>query len=349
MVYRFVCLVLVLGTGACDSDPKFFAADHYPQKLSAWAVLDADLSVPTNSEIYELNTPLFSDYAHKLRTLYLPAGKAATYDDYEAFDFPVGTIVSKTFYYLENQQGQVVINQPATEQAKRRLLETRLLVKQPHGWDALPYIWDGDDAYLAITGKLLRLETDVGQILNYLVPSKNQCAGCHATNHSSGALQPIGLKSRHLNHTSSGNNQLTSFINRGWLTGLPDLDTLTANADIADTTATLDHRARSYLDINCGHCHNSKGAADTSGLLLDYANQDSRALGLCKAPIAAGRGSGGLNYSIVPGHAELSILAFRMASEDPAAMMPELGRSLVHQQGVALVEDWINQMQGECR
>lgn len=349
MAYRFACLVLVLCTAACDSDPNFFATSHYPQKLSAWAVLDADLSIPTNSVVYELNTPLFSDYADKLRTLYLPAGKVATYDDYEAFDFPVGTIVTKTFYYSENEQGQVVINQTASDRAKRRLLETRLLVKQPHGWDALPYIWDGDDAYLAITGKLLRLESNAGQTLNYLVPSKNQCASCHATDHTSGALQPIGLKSRHLNHSTAGVNLLTAFVNRGWLTGLPDLDTLTANANIADTTVTLDHRARSYLDINCGHCHNSKGAADTSGLLLDYANQDPRALGLCKAPIAAGRGSGGLNYSIVPGRAELSILTFRMASEDPAVMMPELGRSLVHRQGVSLLEDWINQMHGECR
>lgn len=42
------------------------------------------------------------------------------------------------------------------------------------------------------------------------------------------------------------------------------------NAVRADTTQTLEHQARSYLDINCGHCHNANGAADTSGLLLDY-------------------------------------------------------------------------------
>ncbi|MFT7652972.1 MAG: putative repeat protein (TIGR03806 family) [Limisphaerales bacterium] len=347
MTYRFACLLFVLSLGSCGSDPKFYAADHYPQRLSAWAVISADLSVPASSEVYELNTPLFSDYANKLRTLYLPPGHEAKYSDYEAFEFPVGTIVTKTFYYAENELGQILIDQQNT--SNKRVLETRLLVKQANGWDALPYIWEGDDAYLAITGKLLKLETDTGKILNYLVPSKNQCASCHATDHTSGALQPIGLKARHLNRSSSGVNQLTALENRGWLMGLPDLGALTPNADFADTTAALDHRARSYLDINCGHCHNAKGPADTSGLLLDYANQDIRALGVCKPPIAAGRGSGGFNYGIVPGQAELSILRFRMASEDLAAMMPELGRSLVHTQGTELVRDWINQMQGECR
>ena len=71
-------------------------------------------------------------------------------------------------------------------------------------------------------------------------------------------------------------------------------------------------------------------------------------MGRCKPPIAAGRGSGGFNYSLVPGQADQSILTFRMASRDPAAMMPELGRTLVHQQGVELIRSWINTMQGEC-
>jgi hypothetical protein len=30
-------------------------------------------------------------------------------------------------------------------------------------------------------------------------------------------------------------------------------------------------------------------------------------------------------------------------------MMPETGRSLVHQEGVALIDQWIAQLQGECR
>jgi hypothetical protein len=29
-------------------------------------------------------------------------------------------------------------------------------------------------------------------------------------------------------------------------------------------------------------------------------------------------------------------------------MMPELGRSLTHEEGVALIAEWIREMEGEC-
>jgi hypothetical protein len=53
-------------------------------------------------------------------------------------------------------------------------------------------------------------------------------------------------------------------------------------------------------------------------------------------------------YSIVPGQAEHSILSFRLATNDPGMMMPELGRSLVHQEGLEIIDQWINSMDGQC-
>src|SRR3546814_10895541 len=74
------------------------------------------------------------------------------------------------------------------------------------------------------------------------------------------------------------------------------------NADWRDAAhASLDGRARAYLDINCGHCHNEKGPADTSGLWLDVGDHPPRHLGLCKPSIAAGQGTGGHRFGIVPG------------------------------------------------
>ena len=64
-------------------------------------------------------------------------------------------------------------------------------------------------------------------------------------------------------------------------------------------------------------------------------------LGLYKKPVATGRGSGGLKYSIVPGKPDESILLHRMDSLDPGVMMPESGRKLSHSEGVALINDWI--------
>lgn len=64
-----------------------------------------------------------------------------------------------------------------------------------------------------------------------------------------------------------------------------------------------------------------------------------------KKPVAAGKGSGARLYDIVPGKPEESILLFRMESTNPGIMMPELGRSIIHQEGVALVSRWIQEME----
>lgn len=67
-------------------------------------------------------------------------------------------------------------------------------------------------------------------------------------------------------------------------------------------------------------------------------------LGIYKATVSAGAGTGGNTYSIVPGDPEASVMIYRMKSTNPGAMMPELGRSLVHKEGVALISDWITSL-----
>ena len=116
---------------------------------------------------------------------------------------------------------------------------------------------------------------------------------------------------------------------------------------LADIHASLEARARAYLDINCGHCHSEKGAARTSGMWLDAGTHDPLRLGRCKLPIAAGHGTGDRPWDIAPGRPDESILSFRMESNDPGVMMPELGRSVVHAEGVALIRAWIESMPAE--
>ncbi len=369
-----VCLMSLAGCGGSDASAsravQFFPASAYPQQLSAWGLLQATpeaLQISADNHVYDLNTALFTDYALKLRTVYLPPNTSATYQANASFDLPTGSIISKTFFYQTDTSSPSNANpsnanpsvrlhaswdgNPASlDMTKLKLIETRLLVKQADGWDALPYIWRGDDAYLAITGDLFELPTATGNDLIYVVPTKNQCASCHAENHTTGELVPIGIKARHLHRPDPvhGQNQLTVWQQRGHLQGLPPLQDIVANAGLYEDQASLDHQARSYLDINCGHCHNPAGAADTSGLLLDYQAHEPGALGVCKPPIAAGRGSGGFLYSIVPGQADASILTYRLSTTDPATMMPELGRSLVHEEGLDLISRWIDAMSGVC-
>jgi uncharacterized repeat protein (TIGR03806 family) len=338
----------------------------YPERLSAWGLLTRSgqgLTLAEGVMPYEVATPLFSDYALKLRTVYLPPGTKMRYQAEDAFDFPVGSILSKTFFYplrhgvataAESWHGDPT----ALRRSDYRLIETRLLIRQAHGWDALPYVWDGDDAYLRITGAVqtMTLVTDDGEsTLPYVVPARSECAGCHGVDyddvdHDSGTLSPIGLKARHLNrpYTAGQPGQLQTWAERGWLAGLPGDAELPPAADWQRPGASLEARARAYLDSNCGHCHSPSGPARTSGMLLDASTTSFRALGFCKPPIAAGRGSGGHAYGIVPGQPDASILVFRMETNDPATRMPETGRSVVHRAGVELVRAWIAQLPGAC-
>lgn len=375
-INKLILCLLVLGVSACQqSTPsvQVFDSDHIPQHLSDWGLFintQQTLSLNQEVHVYDLSTPLFTDYAQKLRTVWIPPGAQAQYSNGDIFSFPVGTIISKTFYYpIDANTQQVKLSEGslfgfkdnALQHQQVRLLETRILIHQPEGWQAIPYVWnqDQDEAFYAPGGDWIELnvqqESDVvaqSNTLDYIVPDANQCAGCHASNHSTGEPLPIGPKARYLNTSFSYGatemNQLDYWQQQGLLNDVPEQNrrpqAVVWNTEIYD----IEQRARAYLDINCAHCHNTQGPADTSGLFLDWFNQDPRSLGLCKPPVAAGKGSGGYRYAIVPGAADESILHYRMLSTDPGQMMPELGRSLVHQQGLALIAEWINQLPGQC-
>ncbi len=372
-VFGFLIALLL---AACSGAPRevTFHADDNPEKLSGWGLFtlnDGRIAPHAGMVTYELNTPLFSDYAQKWRTIWMPRGVHAIYDPDTWFDFPVGTIVTKTFYYstpatatVPQASAEVLKGTPATYQtgvtgldlAHVRLIETRLLVKRANGWVALPYVWnaEGTDATLERTGADVPLTfVDGGQrtAFAYTVPNQNQCAGCHAQDFRTRAIDPIGLKARHLNRDFPGEggeiNQLRRLVAMGYLAGVPGMN-VPRNADWRDDKAGTVAEARAYLDINCSHCHNATGAARTSGLSLDAKTVDPRVLGMCKPPVAAGRGTGDRSFDVVPGHPDRSILPYRLASTDPGIMMPELGRNLEHKEGVALVIKYITMLKGAC-
>ena len=141
-------------------------------------------------------------------------------------------------------------------------------------------------------------------------------------------------------------NQLNKLTDMGYLSKA--LPSLPQAAIWDDKSFSLNDRARAYLDITCAHCHNPVGPADTSGLHLNPENESQPHLGVCKNAVAAGSGTGGRQYDITPGEPENSRLHYRMETRDPSAMMPELGRSLVHAEGVMLIAEWIAAMENSC-
>ena len=87
---------------------------------------------------------------------------------------------------------------------------------------------------------------------------------------------------------------------------------------------------------------------DDDDVELDINTPLGRDFGICKPPVAVGRGSGDRPYDIYPGRPDDSIMIYRMQHTDPAIAMPELGRSTVHDEGIALLADWVSAMPGEC-
>ena len=241
-----IALAFAMAFEGCEraAAPVAFHADGYPEKLSDWrVVLRHGSRLELNDRVvpYDLNTPLFSDYAQKLRTVWLPEGAtAAQYSADDTFEFPVGTIFSKTFYYSTTADGSVLTSAHAAVSSdpsgidldQHRVIETRLIVRRASGWVALPYIWNEEqtEAYLARAGRTLRLtlQTSSGppQPFAYLVPNVNQCAGCHASNNTTRVLKPIGPKARHLNrdfdYADGRANQLAHWQSIGYLAGAPD-------------------------------------------------------------------------------------------------------------------------------
>ena len=290
----------------------------FPARLSAFGFFaDPAAQKPAAGVTpYRLQTPLWSDGSEKLRFVYLPAGTKALANGEGLLNLPVGTALIKTF------------------KLEGRLIETRVLLHRPAGWVALPYQWNAEqtDATLVLAGARLDATTPAGEAISYAIPNKNQCKTCHSLG---GEVVPIGPKARNLAEP--------------WLKDL-------AKAGRLDRVPTVRHRmplwedrakvpaadaARAYLDANCAHCHNPQGAASNSGLFLGWEVTDPVMLGIGKRPVAAGRGSGGLEFDIAPGKPEQSILYYRMASLEGGVSMPELGRASLDRDGLAIVHAWI--------
>ncbi|PHR13584.1 MAG: hypothetical protein COA41_17990 [Sphingopyxis sp.] len=330
-----VCAVLGLAFSAGARAPEPVAdavilSDSLPRLLSDYRFFRDDAGWQPNDRVvpYQLNMPLFSDYAEKYRFIYLPPGEQAKAEGDGLLDLPVGSALIKSFGY--------------EIEGKPRLLETRVLLHRADGWLALPYVWNEaqTEARLKVAGARIPVSfTDPSgqqRSISYGVPNKNQCKECHAL---SGAVTPIGPKARNL--TRDG--QLEEFARLGLIDAVPAVDY--AVPVWGESSAPLNARARGYLDVNCAHCHNINGSASNSGLFLTYEETTPVRLGIKKRPVAAGRGSGTHDFDIAPGDPDDSIMIYRLNSLEPGISMPEVGRTTVHAEGVALLREWIAGME----
>lgn len=324
---RLALFVVLLGfTVGCKRnagvDPHLDRA--YPDKLAEWHLFTgaaSKLQPNTGVVPYEVNTPLFSDYAHKRRTVWMPPGSSAQYTAKGALAFPVGTILSKTFSFPQRD-------------GLERLVETRLIVHQRSGWVALEYVWNEQQTEAVLDTAPLPVRVkwgdDAGEhVTDYTIPNVNQCSLCHDGG-SEGAA-PLGVTARNLNRTvayaGSRANQLAEWTQIGYLKGTPAAPPRLSVWN-EPSTGSLDERARAYLDVNCATCHRPGTRAGKSGLYLGLPDEGGSRVNSCQAS---------------------DILA-RMKSLDPDKGMPNLGHDVVHRGGLALIREWADSMPHQsCR
>jgi len=306
------------------SDYRFFAGSMKEQ------------SPNTGVLPYEPATSLFTDYALKKRFIWLPSGSKGTYvSDHDLIDLPVGAALIKTFYY-DNVQ-------PSGE---TRIIETRVMIKKSTGWIFAEYVWNDaqTEAYLQMDGSYTNvswLQNGNPKSTNYRIPSGTECLICHKTNNQP---VPIGIKPQNLNFdynfASGTQNQLQKWVDAGILHNtLPG--SIVSTIDYRDETQPLRLRLRSYLDMNCAHCHRENSHCDYRPLRLAFhETEQSINMGICVNPDEFIDAS--LVNIIVPGNFNKSMMHFRMNSTEEGNRMPLLGRSLVHEEGVDLLRQFIS-------
>jgi len=291
---------------------------------------------------YDLITPLFTDYAKKKRFIWMPQGVAATYiSSDKVLNFPNRTVLIKSFYYNQVQPNN-----------QKKIIETRVMFKKNGVWEFANYVWNDDqsEAFLDLEGSNTSIdwidEDNVSHTINYRIPSATECLVCHKSNEEP---IPIGPKPQHINknfaYPTVEKNQLQQLVDVGYLQSFPDqIETV---VDWEDETETLRDRVRSYVDINCAHCHSAGAHCDYRPLRLAFKETvDDINLGICVEPDQYI--TSGLPYIVAAGNAQRSMMFYRMNAVDEAVKMPLLGRSIVHQESVDLLSEWIDTLNQVC-
>ena len=328
-----------------QSSPVIFDIAEVPyQTLSEYNFFEGEIKnlTPVYGVLpYDLNSALFSDYAKKKRFVWMPENVSAEYiNDYSSLNFPTGTVLIKSFYY-ENVQPD----------NNTKILETRLMIKKESDWEFANYIWNENqtEANLTSDGSFVELDwinNGSNQTVNYRIPSRAECFTCH---NKFGTPVPIGPKPQNIDRSYSypngSQNQLSKWEGQGYLDSYPA--NIETTVDWQDESKPLELRARSYIDINCAHCHSEESYCEYRPMRFAfYENNSLENMGVCVEPDT--NIDDDLTHIIAPGSPQESVVYFRISSIEEQYRMPLFGRTLQHREGVQLIEEYINSLINEC-
>jgi uncharacterized repeat protein (TIGR03806 family) len=283
---------------------------------------------------YDINVSFWSDGAEKRRWMGLPAGRRIGFAADGEWRFPAGTVFVKNF--------ELPADEPAGANASRRLIETRVLACDGAGEvTGASYKWraDGRDAELVNEA----ITTPVGAAgRTWYFPGPADCRVCH-TRAAGGVL---GVKTRQVNRpvSESGVNQLLEWEKLGLFEPLREKirpERLAKLVAAEDESASVETRARSYLDANCANCHRPGGVAGNFDARFDtpLARQN-----LVDGPVLIDLGIDRARV-IAPRDVWRSIALARVETAD-LTRMPPLAHQRVDAEGARLLRAWIESLPG---
>jgi uncharacterized repeat protein (TIGR03806 family) len=291
---------------------------------------------------YDVNTPLWSDGAAKQRWIVLPPGGEIGFSPTGEWSFPPGTIFVKHFELAVDE----------TRLGRRKRLETRLLVVDASGYGyGATYRWrpnHSDADLLADSAREpITIHSSAGnRVQTWYYPSRADCLTCHTR----AARFVLGVKTRQLNRdfiypeTGIGDNQLRAWSYLAMFDRALDENSLRHYSRLAavdDLHASLEQRARSYLDANCAHCHRP---GNTVRAAFDARYDTPLAeLNLLNRPTVSDSLSIKDPRVVAPGDLSRSMLTLRLMRSDNYRM-PPLATSVNDQAAIAVLEAWVKSL-----
>ncbi len=335
-------------------NPAANTPSSFPRKLSETGLFSSVAEgKPAPGVIsYSVNAELWADHAQGERFVALPGNGVVTNHD-GRWEFPKDAVLAKT-YSLELERGNP---------KSRHKLETQILHFNGESWNACSFQWNEEQTDATLVGAKGTEQTFAitdadapggKRHQTWRFHSRAECLRCHNPwCNTALAFNPPQLD-KELRyaakeaadawpaHGGSRANQLQTFAHIDLVAPacIPDKPQPTL-ANPYDPAADLNARARSYLHVNCSHCHREHAG----GSVLSYMNFD---LPLEKAALAGkvpSQGSLGIAAAkvVASGDPFRSVLWYRMAKLGKGHM-PYLGASVVDERGVGLIHDWIKQL-----
>ena len=342
--------------------PKVTVTNTFPRRLSETGLFTStkDLTPAPGLMPYSVNAQLYSDDATKERFLAIPGDGKIEIDGIhypggpgapKGWRFPNGTVAVKTFF-LETEKGNP---------ASRRRLETRLLHFQQLGgneevgdqvWSGYTYVWNEEQTDAVLVDRLGQDRTFTIKDASapggerkqtWHFPSRAECTLCHTMP----AKYVLGLNTQQMNreadHGGGRENQLARWERLGLFTKpLPSAPEKMARlADYTDAKQDVGARARAYLQANCAHCHMQWGGGNADFQLLFTLDLDKMGI----VGVKPAHGDFGVKDPKIlkPGRPEESMLYHRMKLTG-LGRMPHVASSVVDEQGVRLMREWIASM-----